>query len=288
MEFDDIQKQVEQLMREQNNRRIVDFEGHSPTEMNVILYATLAAESPIKLQKLTEADYQLIPLLNQIRYLVNWLHDNGEIKLTAKGFLPTKIVADLYGQGFMKDEFIDSGLFKLYKETDSDFIHLSRIMLEISGLVKKRNGKLSLTKASQKTIADNDALLRLLITTFANKLNWAYFDGFQEERIGQLGWGFSLILLAKYGHEKQLNSFYSQKYFRAFPTLLKDLTPTYYSLDRYGAHCYSTRTFDRFLEYFGLVHIEEVGKGVDSVTYISRTELFDRLITYVPSGNVAK
>jgi hypothetical protein len=275
-------------MREQNNRRLADFEGHSPAEMNVILYATLEAESPIKLQKLNEPDYQLIPLLNQIRYLINLIQDKGEIKLTAKGFLPTKIVADLYEQGFVKDEFIERGMYKLYKETDSDAIHLTRILLEISGLVKKRNGKLSLTKASQKTIVDNDAMLRLLITTFASKFNWAYFDAFGEDRIGQLGWGFSLILLAKYGHEKQLNSFYAQKYFKAFPVLLDDFEPTPDSIDRYSVRCYSIRTFDRFLEYFGLVHIEEVGKGFDRITYISRTELFDRLITYVPSGNVAQ
>ncbi|MDF1550164.1 MAG: hypothetical protein P1P88_20225 [Bacteroidales bacterium] len=282
MDLKDIQKHIDQVMNEQNNKPIPEFEGYSPFEMHKILHFTFAIDSPLKLQKLSDADYQRIPILNQIRYLVDLIEKNGEIKLTNKGFLPTKLVSDLYSQGFLKEEHIEKGISKLYKETDSMTINLTRILTELSGLTKKRNGKLSLTKSSQKILADNEELLRQIFLTFTNKFNWPYYDGYGENQIGQLGYGFSLILLSKYGQIKRLDSFYAEKYFMAFPKLLDSLEPTYGTLERYSTKCYSIRTFERFLDYFGLVTIEEEKKGFDSIIYITKTDLYDRLIKCTP------
>ncbi|MEA1874087.1 MAG: hypothetical protein U9N51_06630 [Bacteroidota bacterium] len=106
------------------------------------------------------------------------VNDRVELKLTAKGFLPTKIVSDIYNQKFIKDEMIESGIYKLYKETDSDSINLTRILLELSGLVKKRNNILSLTKKGKTEFNDNYKLLKSIFKTFGTKFNWAYYDGY--------------------------------------------------------------------------------------------------------------
>ncbi len=282
MDLKDIQKHIDQAMNEQNNRSILEFEGYSPFEMHQILHFTFGKDSPIQLQKLTDSDYKKIPILNQIKYLTNLIEKNGEIKLTNKGFLPTKIVSDLYQQRFLKDELIEKGISKLYKETDSMTVNLPRILIELAGLVKKRNGKLSLTKSSQKILGDNEELLRQIFLTFTNKFNWAYYDGYGENQIGQLGYGFSLILLSKYGQIKRLDSFYAEKYFMAYPKLLDSLEPSYGTLERYSTMCYSIRSFERFLDYFGLITIEEEKKGFDSIKYITKTDLYDRLIKCTP------
>ena len=204
----DLQKQLDQQMKAQNNRAIADFEGYSPLEMRQIMYDTFGAESPLQLKKATEADYRKVPLLNQVKYLCGLIEQSGELKLTAKGFLPTKIVADIYQQGFMKEMQFEKGISKLYKETDSLTINLTRLLIEIAGLVKKRQGKLSLTKKGTQILADDQELLRLLLLTFATKFNWAYYDGYGENQIGQLGYGFSLILfdLLGNGNSKRLNA----------------------------------------------------------------------------------
>jgi hypothetical protein len=282
MDLKDIQKQIEQVMSEQNNRSVPEFEGYSPFEMHKILHFTFAIDSPLRLQKLTDSDYKKIPILNQIKYLTDLIEKNGEIKLTNKGFLPTKIVSDLYEQGFLIDDHIKKGISKLYKETDSMTVNLTRILIELSGLTKKRKGKLSLTKSSKKTLEDNERLLRQIFLTFTNKFNWAYYDRYGENQIGQLGYGFSLILLSKYGQTKRLDSFYAEKYFIAYPKLLDLLEPTYGTLERYSTMCYSIRTFERFLDYFGLITIEEERQGFDSIKYITKTDLFDRLINVRP------
>lgn len=115
--------------------------GYSQAEMHNILYDTFGQKSPINLLKLSQLEYERILILNQIKHLSEKILDCGELKLTAKGFLPTKIVANIYNQQFIKDELIEEGIYKLYKEADVMSINSTRILSEISGLVKKRNGK---------------------------------------------------------------------------------------------------------------------------------------------------
>lgn len=270
-------------MKAQNNRPIADFEGYSPLEMRQIMYDTFSAESPLQLKKATEADYRKVPLLNQVKYLCGRIEKSGGMKLTAKGFLPTKVVADIYQQGFMKEMQFEKGISKLYKETDSLTINLTRLLIEMAGLAKKRHGKISLTKKGTQILGDDHELLRLLLLTFATKFNWAYYDGCQEEQIGQLGYGFSLILLSKYGAEERLESFYAERYFKAFPQLLQSIQPSSYSTPlEYATRCYAVRTFERFLDYFGWITIEHRGRGFDRKTYISKTALMDRFLVCLP------
>lgn len=288
MDIDDIQRHINAMMNERNDRGIDDFEGYSPFEMETILHFTFSLNSPIQLQRPNDLDFKRIPLLNQIRYLTDLIAKKGELKLTQKGFLPTNVVSDLYAQGFIKDELVESRISKLYKEEDCMIINLTRILIELSGLVKKRNGKLSLTKSAEKVLSDNYEFLRLIFMTFAIKFNWAYYDGFGENRIGQLGYGFTLILLSKYGQEKRPDSFYAEKYFRAFPRLLESLEPHYDTLEGWSTRCYSVRTFERFLDYFGLILIEKEGKRLDSKTYITKTDLYDKLIKSTPHNTAYK
>ncbi|MDD5583257.1 MAG: hypothetical protein PHS99_08625 [Candidatus Marinimicrobia bacterium] len=281
-ELEELQNRIKIFLRDKNKRGFRVFEGYSPTEMDQILYHPFAITSPIKFQKLSYADYQKIPILNQIKYLAKIIQDKGTLTLTAKGYLPTKIVADLYHQGFLKEFFIEEEYVKLIKEMDSMTVSLTRILLDLSRITKKRYGKLSLTKMGEKLLTDDDMLLRKILETFVNNFNWAYFDGYGENYIGQLGFGFSLILLSKYGHEKRPDTFYAEKYFKAFPRLIEGIELKYDSAEDIAKRCYSLRTFDRFLDYFGLIDIDQQGDIKNSVKNITVTDLFDRLITIVP------
>jgi hypothetical protein len=274
---------MEKIINSLNSQAIPDFEGYSPIEMNHILYHLFEEKSPIQLKKMNEADYVKIPIFNQIKYLAETISKIGELKLTAKGYLPTKTVADLYAQGFLKDDDIESGFQKLYKETDSMQINLTRILLELAGIAKKRNGKLSLTKHGEKTVTDDSKLLNTVFRVFATKFNWAYYDGYGNNHIGQLGLGFSLILLNKYGHTKRLDCFYAEKYFIAFPALKRNPMPAFFSTnEKRFETCYSIRTFERFLSYFGFIHMEKENASWNADSYISKTDLFDKYITCTP------
>lgn len=282
MSLIDLQKHIDQIMKERNNSAISDFEGYSPNEMHHILYYPFEPNSVIVLQKLADADFSLCPIHNQVKYYLNLVKSHGEIKLTAKGNLPTKIVHEIYTQGFLEEYQFTAGFSKLSKETDSLTVNLTRLLAEITGLTKKRNGKLSLTKSGEKMSLNNQALFDLIFKTMAQKFNWAYYDGFENEQIGQFGFGFSLILLSKYGAEKRLGRFYSDKYFTAFPHFLESDTTVSETVKQFAGFCYSARTFTRFLSYFGLVEIEEQVKDFERTNFIIKTELFDKLIKIQP------
>ncbi len=283
MDLNDLQKHLNNIMNEQNNRSFPKFEGYSPTEMHQVIDFTFDSGSPISLQKLSDNDYKKVPMLNQMKYFLNLMMEKGEIKLTAKGFLPTKIVKDIYDQGYLEEDFIKSGLYQLYKESDSMTVNLTRILAKMMGLTKKRNGKLSLTKKAETIIKDDYKLLVLILTTITSKFNWAYYDRYGDNRIGQLGFGFSLILLNKYGSTKRHHLFYADKYLEAFPHLLEQELPDKYPADKTSSSsCYSLRTFDRFLDYFGLIKIEKADASWNADKYIMKTELFDKLIKIRP------
>ncbi len=285
--MEDFEKLIGKIMRDQNRQGLPDFEGFSPAEMQYILYDPLGSESPVKLKKLKDEEYRDVPMLNLVRYLMERTGESGEIKLTAKGFLPVKLVADMYGQGFIKEYFIETGLDKLYKEVDSKSIHLAKILADVSGLVKKRNRKLSLTKKGEKMLSDPHEMLRMLMLTQGNRFNMAYFDGYGQNKIAQLGWAFSLILLSKYGNVKRRDTFYAEKYFKAFPTLLEMIEPGPYTsnIKKTAYRCYSIRTFRRFFDFFGLVNIQEA--NIAEPRDITKTSLFDKLIECPHRDNIS-
>ncbi len=282
MDLQELQRHLDRFMHEENNQTRAEFEGYSSSEMHFILNFPFNPGSPIIVQNLPDEEYREIPIFNQVNYLIQKIVQMGEIKLTAKGFLPTQIVADLYDQGYLKDYWIEKKRSRLFKESDSMSINLTRILVELSGLTKKRNGRLSITHNGRKIAASNGKLFNTILNTFTTKFNWAYYDGYGDNKIGQLGYGFTFILLAKYGSEKKPDSFYAEKYMKAFPRLKESVESEYDAGKNYTARCYSTRTFERFLNYFGVIVIEEEGKGLDSIRYITKTDLFDRLFKIMP------
>lgn len=267
------------FMHDVNNRPREDFEGYSPMEMSKILDYTFDSDSPVQFKTLASEDYNEMPLFRQVKYLLQTVVAH-EVKLTAAGYLPPSLVKKLYPLG-IGETLIDEGLYKLNRETDSNSVILARNISELAGLTKVRKGVLSAT-ANGKNIANDDLkLFKQLLETFCRKFNWAYFDGYQSEQIGRFGFGFSLILLKKYGGVKREDNFYSSKYFKALPALTDGIVPTRGTIEEYCNNCYSIRTFDRFLLHFSLVEIHQE-RGFDSPKYIVKTPLFDKLIEILP------
>lgn len=269
-----------------NNRPIEDFEGFSSTDMHYLVYKTFSPDSPFQIKKnIPDNILDQIPFLLQIEFLLSRINDLGELKLTAKGFLPTTLVKEIYELGLIKDEAIEDGITKLYAETSSQPIQLTRMITELAGFTKKRYNKLTLTKVwRDKLLKKNrqDIFLQTF-ATFALKFNWGYFDGYLSQATGPVGFAFSLLLLSKYGDTERLDKFYSEKYLKAFPSLI-DL----FSEDRWVTDinksfnsCYSIRTFDRFLDYFNLIKINTEGRQYyDSKKIIKKSSIFDNIITF--------
>ena len=284
--MEDLNGKLGEIFHEQNNAPRADFEGYSSLEMHNILHFTFDKDSPIQLNVLTPQEYAQIPIIRLVKRLTEIISQSGKIKLTAAGFLPVKIVQELYPFG-APDELIESSLAKLAKEADCLPVHLARLLAEVSGILKKRKGILTLTASGAKIITDDSKLFDALFKGFCREFNWRFFDYYtddESETIGQFGFGFSLILLSKYGNEERLNNFYAHKYFKAFPRILENVQPTYETVLNYCSNCYCLRTFDRFLYHFGLVEIKQDKSFMQEETYVKTTSLFDKLVSNSSNG----
>jgi len=271
--MDLINKYIIEAVEKKNQTAIDDFEGYSPNQMQYILYKTFDKKSTITINKVSDSVYNESPLFAQIKYLLNVIKDSGELLLTKKGFLPVKVVASIYNQNFIKDPNVEDGIVKLYKEVDVNAINITRILLELSPFVKKRNNKLSLTKKGNDAFFNTELLFNTFFEIFTQQFNWAYHDRYEDQEIGQMGFGFTLILLNKYGNQFNPVEFYATKYLNAFHKqdylehnmLVDDLVDLY-----------ALRSFSRSLNYFGLI---EVQKEFRRVKAVKKTKLFDKLIT---------
>ncbi|CDN32569.1 hypothetical protein BN938_2499 [Mucinivorans hirudinis] len=273
---------VAEFVQAMNSSAKARFEGLSSQQMFEAIHRPFGEQSPVQFNKLTDNECNLSPILRQAKLLLKCIEEAGELKLTAIGNLPPKIVKEIYPLG-IGDWYIDAGMGKLSKETDSMCVHLTRITLEIAGIIKKRNNKLSLTATGKKLMADDYALFSKMFTAYFEKFNWEYLDRYEFDNLGRFAVAFTFVLLAKYGDERKLGSFYADKFFAAFPSLIEDYEcgSEYNSTDSYLSSCYRHRLFEYSLNFWGLINY--VHQENTPNFWITKTELFDRLIKFIPT-----
>ena len=107
---------------------------------------------------------------------------------------------------------------------------------------------LLLTKKAQKYLSEgNESILFLqLFENYSMKFNWGYNDGYNIDDIGQIGFLFLLYLLKINGAGFKELSFYSNLYFKAFPSFLDNYQQGDEFHRRSPYNALSIRFFERF------------------------------------------
>lgn len=237
--------------------------------------------SPIQLKKMDALDYQKIPILRSVKYLADMIEKAGSLKLTKTGCLQRKVAVEIYELIFRKDDGeFDIMQHKVPNEADLPPVVLTRFLLDFAGLTKKRNGRLSLTRKWSKVKGCDDTLLRLIFEAFVMQVNWAYFDMYMSEQVGQAGFGLSLALISKYGSDRLGSDIYAKLYYKILPRLLLDFSDSVYCSREDNAYrCYSVRTFPHFLVHFNLVEIFRDKEDCMKPIEVVKTGLFDKFIS---------
>lgn len=267
--LEDLEREMLKRIHTHNTSPIANFEGLTPEEMASLQNNFPNNDAPLQMNTLTKSQLKACGLLQQVLFLMAKMKGGKTLKLTKTGALSTATVKEVYELGFLKNEMIEMGITKLYKEESAIEIVLTRILLQISSLVKKRKGMMSLTKLGEKYADDDNYILREILTLLFYQFNWAYFDGYTSERIGQLNSAYTLFLVLKYGDEERSAQFYAAKYFDAFPHLKSDDTNPY--------SCYELRTFKRYFRMMGFVNVEK--KSFSELDTIRKTPFIDQLFT---------
>lgn len=255
----DSNKDIETEILLRNNRPLDDFLGLTPTEMHNLVYEPFDKKSIIRpFDNIDDNTLDQIPLFKVSEEYLRIIQRDKQIKLTPLGALPKKVLVELYDKRILLDEHIESGLTKLWKEQDCISIMSVRHTLELSGLVKKLGGKLTLTKKGVELLKpDNRQLLFIkFLQNFTDKFSWGFNDGYPEQPIGQFAWMFSVFMLDKYGDRERKIGFYADKYLKAFPDFITHFSESYSTIKDQFIYCYGIRTFERFLLWFGLVTVD--------------------------------
>ena len=280
----DIYKQLEAEVLLRNNSPIADFENLSPVNFHYILYDTYNKNSPVHFQKyINDETLDKVSLFRVAEHFIRIIDREKFIKLTPLGALPKKVMVELYDKKFIYDEFIESGITKLWNEQDCIAILSTKIVTEIAGITKKVNGRMTLTKKGTTflKLENRQAFFELFISTFADKFNWGFNDYLPEKPIGQRGWTFTIYLLGKFGMSYQKESFYAEKYLKAFPDFLNEFEPDGLRPQKEQfVSCYGVRTFERFLAWFGIVETaNEDKKHWNSELNIKATNILTKIFS---------
>jgi hypothetical protein len=294
MTIEELNKFLQQEMRERNSTPQNDFLGITPEQMYGLIYFPLEGNSILKIKKnIPDEILSKIPFLLLTEHFLRILEREKAIKLTAsQGNLPLKIVAELYAQKFILEEAMELNLYKQAKEEYLYSIQALHINTTLAGLAKKTAGKLSLTKKGEsfvKSPQKKQELFEHIFKFCCTKYNWGYTDGFSFESIGQAGFAFSLLMMQNFGNESLTTIFYAEKYINAFPMEVNYSRKNYtqsgwyfegkqspQELRRSALSCYSHRTFTHMMDWFGFV---EINKPQDFMkqdeTTVKKTEVLD-------------
>lgn len=244
-----------------NNTPEEDFLDLSPNDMHDLLYNTFGKDSPLRINASPSDDVlNQIPFFRLTEEFLKLLAREKKIKLTPLGALPKKVLTELYTHRLILSDGVESGIHTLTREHDWNALEMTHYNLQGAGLIRKVYGRLVLTKEASKLLvpANRAKLFTKVLQAYTEKLNWSSIDGYPEVPVGNLGWGFTILLLLKHGSEPKELKFYADKYLKAFPFFMRDFQKSHFSTpEEYFMRCYILRSFPRFLEWWGFVDTEK-------------------------------
>ena len=179
--LEEVQAMAEQFMQQKNDAAQDDFLGLTPEQMHLVLHFPCEPSSWFTLPKVLSVKPQA-PILVLVQGIANAIDEKG-LKATATGKLPAKLCKALFEEYKAgKAGCTSSSFLKVSKEDDFYDLHVVRLILELSGLLRKTKGRFMLTKKYQKVMATTgtEGLYPILFETFCTKFNWAYADGYDD------------------------------------------------------------------------------------------------------------
>jgi len=281
-EFSSIEEMNEELQKKttnQNSMSASPFLGLSPNDMHEIIYSPFSLENHIFTFKSSEvADLKGAPFIAQAIYFMSKIKKDGFIKATQKGNLSKAFVVEIYNEFFSKEKYA-----RLPNKEDN-LPQLTRLkhILDMSGLIKKRSGKFSLTKKGEKIIEKENylELFKILVSTLFNEWNWGYSDGYSELSLVQQTAIFNMHLLNKKAHDWTLGKELGKYYLEAFPMLVNEVEASYFGPEEEIIRCFGTRFLDRICLPLGFLELKEEGKGFDSKEFYRVTPLFKSIFSF--------
>ena len=282
--MNEMQAFAEVLIQQQNRTPRDEFCGLSPDEMYQILCHPFALPQllifPDPIAILPQAQ-----ILSLFTLLTEAIGEKG-LKQTARGNLPRNFCREAalsyWGEEVYRENTRYGGI---NREADFFDLHITRIVVELAGLIRKYRGRFILSRACKKLLAGTGlaGIYPLLFRAYVKEFNWGYWDYYPDYYFFQHTFAFTLYLLARYGDSWRPQVFYEDCFLRAFPQVLDKAgpPPTYCTPEERIRSAYTFRVLLRFARFLGLVVMESTTDDPYGQKYrLRKLPLLDEVVRF--------
>ena len=283
--IEELQAATDSLMAKQNQKSQDDFLGLSSEHVYKML--NFPHDTPELFQFSDQLSIEPdTPFVMLMQGIISAIDDKGLIATKARGSLPQKLCREIwsdYSKLYADD--ILSSFHKVNKEDDFFELHVTRLVLELAGFLRKTKGRFYLTRKYQKVAGKSGlkGLYPIILKTYCREFNWGYWDHYSDVPFIQQSFLFTLYLLKQYGDKMTFTSVYDADFLQAFPMVIDEMEGSSYSTPEEDfRRCYSFRAIKRFLVFLGLAELEVIKgeKHYDQKYKIKKTPLFDAAIHF--------
>ena len=256
--IEDLQRLLNQYTKQTNARPLDEFHGISPEQMSQMLYSPFDSTELVYFPEEFDAKPEA-PILTLFELLAQAIGEQG-LKPTAKGNLPRNFCREAALSYWGEETYqMYTSYAQISRESDFPHMHITRIIAQLAGLVRKHRGRFILGRDCRDLLAKNGigAIYPKLFRTYVERFNWAYRDGYPELPLIQDAWLFALYLLSRYGESERPNTFYVDAFLQAFPALMDELPQNeLFSPTQTVRSCFTVRALMRFAGFLGLAATE--------------------------------
>jgi len=269
--------------RQRNRQGREDFAGLSPEQMGRILYHPFDSPDIVTFPEVL-AEEPTAPILTLFGLLVDAIGEQG-LKPTAKGNLPRAFCREAALACWGEDLHRERTRFgNINKEEDFFELHVTRLVAELAGLVRKYRGRFILGRDCRNLLEKHGmaGVYPQLLRAYVEKFNWSYRDGYPELGFIQQAFLFTLYLLQRHGGSWLPHLFYEDAFLRAFPMVLDEVPPdAFFGPEKTVRSCYTLRTLENFAGYLGLAEVEPTGKDRYELQFrVKKRPLLDAAIIF--------
>ncbi|MES9829410.1 MAG: SEC-C domain-containing protein [Candidatus Thiodiazotropha sp.] len=258
--LEEAQAFLDQMTQQQNRRPLDEFHGLSPEQMHWMLNLPFTSPELVSFPEVLDTT-PTAPILTLFQLLTDAIGEQG-LKPTAKGNLPRNFCREAALTYLGKQKYQEKTRFgSINREEDFDDLHITRLVAELAGLIRKYKGRFILSRDCRRLLAGDgmSAIYPRLFRAYVEQFNWAYRDGYPELRFMQSAFLFTLYLLTHYGDTWRPQIFYEDAFLGAFPQLLDEIPASQViSPDETVRRGYTWRSLVHFAGFLGLATVEPV------------------------------
>ncbi|BEH08781.1 hypothetical protein GSUET_03930 [Geobacter sulfurreducens subsp. ethanolicus] len=274
---------LRQHMQQRNRAPNDDFQGLSSEQMHRFLHFPFETPHlitfPARLDIAPEA-----PIMTLFGLLVDAIGEEG-LKATATGNLPRNFCREAALSFLGEEGYREKTRFcGINTEPDFQELHVTRLVAELAGLIRKYKGKFILGRECRTLLAEQgpSGIYPRLLRAFTWEYNWGYQDRYEDFSIIQHSFLFTLYLLQRFGAAWQTSAFYADCFLRAFPAVLGEARPlSLETAEEEISRCYAIRALDRFAGFLGLAEIErDPAKRFSGEFRLRKLSLVDHVVRF--------